>query len=62
MVDFKILYFSVAVAAAVPGHDLESKKTAMPLRKPHGAAVYPLHKLLISKQHDERDVQMEVFV
>ena len=61
MVHFKILYFSVAVAA-VSGHDLESKKTAMPLRKPHGAAVYPLHKLLISKQHDERDVQMEVFV
>jgi hypothetical protein len=44
------------------GHDLETKKTAMPLRKPHGAAVYPLHKLLSTKQHDERDVQMEVFV
>ena len=44
------------------GHDLETKKTAMPLRKPHGAAVYPLYALLSSKQHDERDVQMEVFV
>ena len=41
---------------------METKKTAMPLRKPHGAAVYPLHSLLTSKQHDERDVQMEVFV
>ena len=47
---------------SLPGHDLETKKTAMPLRKPHGAAVYPLHKLLSTKQHDERDVQMEVFV
>ena len=44
------------------GHDLETKKTAMPLRKPHGAAVYPLHKLLCSKLHDEKDAQMEVFV
>jgi hypothetical protein len=44
------------------GTDLETKKTTMPLRKPHGAAVHPLHELLANKQHDERDVQMEVFV
>ena len=54
---FKILFHCLS-----PGHDLETKKTAMPLRKPHGAAVYSLHKLLTSKQHDERDIQMEVFV
>ena len=44
------------------GTDLETKKTTMPLRKPHGAAVHPLHELLANKLHDERDVQMEVFV
>lgn len=46
------------------GSDLEGKKTAIPMRKAHGAAVYPLHDILTAKQGDqeERDVQMDVFV
>jgi hypothetical protein len=47
-----------------PGNYLEGKQTANPMRKPLGASVYPLHDLLTAapnSEHDERDLQMEVF-
>lgn len=48
-----------------PGNHLEGKTTAVPLRKPHGAAVYPLHEILGSGNtgdQEEKDIQMDVFV
>jgi hypothetical protein len=48
-----------------PGNHLEGKTTAVPLRKPHGAAVYPLHEILgasNSGDQEEKDIQMDVFV
>ena len=47
------------------GNHLEGKATTNPLRKAHGAAVYPLHELLAASQNgdqDEKDIQMDVFV
>ncbi len=47
------------------GNHLENKATTNPLRKAHGAAVYPLNELLTACQNgdqDERDVQMDVYV
>ena len=47
------------------GNHLEGKSTAAPLRKPHGAAVYPLHDVLtsgLSGDQEEKDIQMDVFV
>lgn len=46
------------------GNYLEGKQTANPMRKPLGAAVEPLHKLLTAapnSEHEEKDLQMEVF-
>lgn len=37
----------------------------MPLRKPHGAAAFPLHEILGSSldgDQEEKDIQMDVFV
>ena len=48
-----------------PGNHLEGKTTAVPLRKPHGAAVYPLHEILGTSNNgdqEEKDIQMDVFV
>ena len=47
------------------GNHLEGKTTAVPLRKPHGAAVFPLHDILVvglNGDPEEKDVQMDVFV
>lgn len=47
------------------GNHLEGKTTAVPLRKPHGAAVFPLHEMLASGlngDQEEKDIQMDVFV
>ena len=46
------------------GNDLEGKKTAAPLRKPHGAGVLPLHELLNTKDQlqEEREPQIDIFV
>ena len=46
------------------GNYLEGKQTANPMRKPLGAAVEPLHELLTAapnSEHEEKDLQMEVF-
>jgi len=58
----KDLYLACQVIRV--GNDLEGKKTAVPLRKPHGAGLYPIHDILNCKQPDKEqwDVQMEVFV
>lgn len=57
------LYFRLCYSA--PGNYLEGKQTANPVRKPLGAAVYPLHDLLTaapsSDQQEEKDLQMEVY-
>ena len=48
-----------------PGSHLEGKTTPVPLRKPHGAAVVPLHDILasgLSGDQEEKDIQMDVFV
>ena len=47
------------------GNHLEGKTTAVPLRKPHGAAVFPLHEMLASGlngDQEEKDIQMDVYV
>ncbi|XP_064383161.1 dedicator of cytokinesis protein 1-like [Halichondria panicea] len=46
------------------GNHLENKATTNPLRKAHGAAVWPLHELLEASQNgdlDEKDLQMDVY-
>lgn len=55
---------SLELLLSSSGNDLEGKKTAVPIRKPHGAAVVPVHNIVNNKQPDqeEKDVQMEVFV
>ena len=52
------------LSSSPSGNDLEGKKTAVPMRKPHGAAVIPIHQLINSKHSDqeERDAQMEVYM
>ena len=46
------------------GNELEGKKTAAPLRKPHGAGLFSLHGLLNAKDmlQEERETQMDVYV
>ena len=47
------------------GNHLEGKTTAVPLRKPHGAAVFSLHEILangLSGDQEEKDIQMDVYV
>ena len=48
----------------VLGNELEGKKTAAPLRKPHGAGLFSLHGLLTAKDmlQEERETQMDVYV
>ncbi len=56
----KDLYIACQVIRV--GNDLEGKKTASPIRKAHGAAVYPIYETLRLKGDlEEKDVQMEVF-
>ena len=46
------------------GQELEGKKTAAPLRKPHGAGLLPLHSLLNAKDilQEERETQLDIYV
>ena len=65
MNDIVLVLCFVFVSHMPPGNHLEGKTTAVPLRKAHGAAVYPLHNLLTGSQNgdqEERDIQMDVYV
>lgn len=43
------------------GNDLNGKAISMPVRKPYGAAVYPLYDVLNSDLQKEVDVQMDIY-
>ena len=44
------------------GNKLNGITTALPIRKPYGAAVFPLHEVLNSEFGDEKDIHMDTYM
>ena len=49
--------------AHIVGNELDGRKTSAPLRKPHGAGVFPIHELLNTKEPvlEEQEPQIDIF-
>lgn len=54
----------MSILFIVLGNELEGKKTNAPLRKPHGAGIFPLHELMNTKDplREEKEPQIDIFV
>ncbi|XP_019859385.1 PREDICTED: dedicator of cytokinesis protein 1 isoform X1 [Amphimedon queenslandica] len=57
----KDLYLACQVIRV--GNELDGRKTSAPLRKPHGAGVFPIHELLNTKEPilEEQEPQIDIF-
>ena len=60
--DIDIIMNNACVCVTV-GNELDGRKTSAPLRKPHGAGVFPIHELLNTKDpvHEEQEPQIDIY-